>query len=288
LTILFEKYHFIQDGCYLGAWVDSETGKQRLVMQYIENETVLVEDIVDCIHPVVYVSNQNLNNIQNVQEFNIDSVDSTELMEVKLDPNEKFLQLKSWIAGIVELGDNCFKIQDEIEHIGNLQYPLSSRLLMFLSHVDPRYMQKYIAKIDQECMYEDKRHEPSLIANLQNILQMFIYASEERLHEFQPSYKIDHFRMLSLVFELHPPLRLFTDTVEFISFLEHPYAVKIENFEKGFTHPDPAVRLAIAKNPNAPKLKGYRKFLSPYLEPNETIRKIAVEKMNTLKKNSEL
>jgi len=111
-------------------------------------------------------------------------------------------------------------------------------------------MQKYIAKIDQDCVFGGKRHEPSLIANLQGILQMLIYASEERLHEFQPKYKIDHARILSLIFEIHPPLRLFTDSFEYISFLEHPDAVKIENFEQSFTHPDPAVRMAVAKHQN--------------------------------------
>lgn len=270
LTILFEKYPFILEGCYLAAWVDTQNGKQKLVMQYYKNDILILEDHVECIHPVVYLNPEN-------------EIDSTELMDVQLDPFDKFNQLKSWVHGIVELGDNAFRVQDEIERVGNLQYPLSSRLLMFLARIDLEYMHVYLSKINQECMFEGKRHEPSFIASLQGILQMLVYASEERLHEFRPSYSIDHAKILSLIFKLHPPARLFTESFEYISFLEHPDAILIEDFNQLFNHPDPAVRVAIAKNPNAPQFKEYKRFLSPYLEKDPIIRKIAsdmIEQIN--------
>lgn len=105
MVILTEKFRFISDGVFLCPWVDTETGRQKLVMQKINLETkeIEFEDSIYCIHAVITdISLDEFNEFQNDSEIQEKLLKKTlfirsseNLEEIDLSPEEKFKALKS-------------------------------------------------------------------------------------------------------------------------------------------------------------------------------------------------
>ena len=182
MTILTEKYRFIKDDVFLCPWVDTETGKQNLILQKINLTTnkVEFEDSIDCIHTAVtdisheiYEGYQNDANAQeNLNEKILEIRSSEKLTEINLTPEEKFKALKSWAAGIADAGMNSFLIQDEIDKNLDLLYPISQFLMSFIAKVDRDFLPQYLMNVERECMFEGIRHESSFLANTIPILDI--------------------------------------------------------------------------------------------------------------------
>ena len=182
---LTEKFRFIRDDVFLYPSVDTNTGRQMLILQKIDLETneVEFEDGIDCIHTAVteisteeFEDYQNDANIQEqLNKRTLEIRSSEELTEINLTPEEKFTALKSWTAGIAEAGLNAFRIQDEIDKNLDLLYPISHFLFKFMIKVDrSKFLMQYLTKIERDCMFEGKRHDTSLIANLIPVLNILI------------------------------------------------------------------------------------------------------------------
>lgn len=182
MAILTEKFRFITDNVFLCPWIDTDTGKQKLILQKINSVSgkVEFEDGIDCIHTAITdISTTDLKNYQNdvnVQEHiltkTLEIRSSERLTEINLTPEEKFNALKSWTAGIAEAGMNAFLIQGEIDKNLDLLYPITHFLMRFMVKVERDFLPEFIAKIERECMFEGIRHESSFIANTIPILEM--------------------------------------------------------------------------------------------------------------------
>ena len=128
--ILQEKYRFIQDDVFLVAYVNVESGKQKLIMQKMNPKTGEVEfsDFIECIHTAIAdISFDDYEEIhdnfflqEEFQEKMLNIRSSEDVVEINLDPEEKFKALKSWIAGIAEAGKDAFKLESDIEMAGFL------------------------------------------------------------------------------------------------------------------------------------------------------------------------
>ena len=182
MVVLTEKFRFIRDDVFLCPWVDTETGKQKLILQKINLKTkdIEFEDAIDCIHAAITdISTEEFEDYQNgsdvqdqLNKKTLEIRSSEELTEIKLNPEEKFNALKSWTSGLTEVGMNVFHIQDEIDKNLDLLYPISQFLMRFMAKVDREFLPGYIAKIERECMFEGARHESSFIANSLPILEI--------------------------------------------------------------------------------------------------------------------
>ncbi len=188
--IVYEaKYPFVKDNIFLIARVDSEMGKQELVMQKInpETEEVEIEDKIVCIHTSIMdmpvEDFASLHNDVGVQEelYNktLNIRWSGEPKTIELTPEEHFKAFKSWVAGISEAGIKSFKIQDEIDKNLNLMYPIVNFIMKFLVKCDPKFIPEYLAKIERECRFEGKYHIPSLIANLKSLVEIIFSADSQ-------------------------------------------------------------------------------------------------------------
>jgi len=166
------KYNFLSDYFSLTAWVDKKSGKQKIILTF-EKDGDLYEESINCIHTcVVNISPDEYNDLKNDDYFNL--IKSSEnLKEINLVAEEKFKALKSWVSGIAESGMNAFKIQYEFEQRNKIvTYPLSSRLLNFVSKYDHEYLPKLLTKIEKECQFEGTQHIPSLTANMKLIAKL--------------------------------------------------------------------------------------------------------------------
>ena len=199
-SILTTKFQFLRDDVFLCPWVNIVTGKQKIILQKINLNTdiVEIESAIDCIHTAVTdISTEEFVDYQNYADANkhlnkktLEIRSSENLKEIKLTPEEKFIALKSWVAGIVEAGSNIFRIQDEIDKNLNLLYPVTRFLLKFMIRVDSDFIPQYIAKIEKECMFEGIKHNSSLMANLIPILELLQYNYRTRSRISQKEKKI--------------------------------------------------------------------------------------------------
>ena len=197
MVVLSEKFRFIRDDVFLCPWVDTDTGKQQLILQKINLKTneVEFEDEIECIHTAItQISTEEFEDYQNDADTQkhmnkkILEIRSSEgLTEINLTPEEKFKAFKSWTAGITEAGLNAFRIQDEIDKSLDLLYPISQFLMKFMIKADSDFIQQYLAKIERDCMFEGFRHESSFIANsipiLEIILKNFLKYKEIKLED---------------------------------------------------------------------------------------------------------
>ncbi len=176
MVVLTEKFRFIRDDVFLCPWVDSKTGKQKLIMQKINLGTkeVEFEDSLRCIHTALTnISPEDFVDYRNdahVKEYlynkTLEIRSSEKLKEINLTPKEKYIAFRSWVTGITDSGSEAFRIQTEIENMGNLVYPISNFLLRFMFKVDSEFMEEYILKIERECVYEGMKYESFILMSL--------------------------------------------------------------------------------------------------------------------------
>ncbi|MHA1728732.1 MAG: hypothetical protein ACTSWY_08360 [Promethearchaeota archaeon] len=183
--ILEEKYRFIQDDVFLCPRVYVKTGRQQLILQKIDSETgeIEFEDFIDCIHTAIGdISIEDLNGIQ-VNPVETDAfykktlnIRSTEdLYILNLRPEDKFMAMKSWAAGIAEAGKDAFRLETDIEIAGHLYYPIAGKLLLFMVRVDSDFIFDYVRMVEKQCIFEGEKHLPSLMANVMPILDLLYH-----------------------------------------------------------------------------------------------------------------
>jgi Leucine-rich repeat (LRR) protein len=216
--VLEAKYPFIREDVFLIARVyehdrdfpdDYESagfderdrfykGKQDLVMRKVNLDTkeVEVEDHIECIHTAILSvpveEFLELDGDYDAQEafhkktLNIrssEALDDIDVQEgvnlINLPIEEKFLAFKSWVQGIAEAGLDAFSLQDGIDRNLDLMYPIASFLLKFMIKVETNFIPMFLSKIERECVFNGKMHEPSLFANLEMIIENFFYQDSE-------------------------------------------------------------------------------------------------------------
>ncbi len=291
MTILTEKYKFIRDDVFLCPQIDTETGKQTLKIQKINIKTGKIEfkDQIDCIHTVVNkISAKEYKQFQidrNFQEKIIDksiNVRSSEkfnnLKIPYLNPEEKFKAFKSWAAGIAEAGIKVFEFQIELESILPSIYPIFSFLMKFLIKIDTDFIFNYLFKIEQECVFNNKRHNPSFIASLQPVLHWL--ESESEIYNSEIMRKV-----VDVILDLNPPFKIFEHFSDFNNkvlslILINPNATKYSEFKTYFNHKDPSIRQNVARNPEAVKFDEYRTLFN---DENRQVRCNAASNKNAVK-----
>ncbi len=228
MVILCEKFRFIRDDIFLCPWVDSETGKQKLVMQKINLETneVELEDSIDCIHAAVTdISIDKFNEIKTDDDAHNELLEETlfirsshNLREINLTPVEKYKALKSWVAGIAEAGKEGLLIQSRIDSVINIWVQISSRLLSFMAKIDPDYIYEILRKIEKECKFEGIYHKSSIIANLLPIL--WSISKPEGMEFEYIELKPEERKIMSAILKIEPPNELFEKNPKFLYLLK--------------------------------------------------------------------
>jgi hypothetical protein len=289
MAILEKRFNFIRDDLFLTAWVDTESGKQKLLMQKtdLNDGKILHQDEIDCIHTTVMdIPEENFKETVLDPNFekNIMKIRSTEFLpEVTLDPEEKFSALKSWVEGIAEAGLEAFKLQAEIEAEWGLMFAVSWKIMRFLALIDQEIMLEYIASIERECRFEGELHEASLIANLSPILDMIMIdlgriiseSSSDQLLEIETAHIGKFEDILNYIFDMEPPLSLFLHNLRYAVFLKFPGALKIPDIKRAFFHRNSFVKKVLLLNPNISELDVFDNFLSSGTEPDQNVRAMA-------------
>ncbi len=280
---LIAEYSFLRPDIFIIASVDTETNKQKIILEQrnLQDSKVIRHDVIDCIHSAIS-QYQKDDFIIARDEIFIES--SENLTEINLTSDEVFFSLKSWIEALVQYQSKAFKIQSEVENIGRLGVSLSGRLMRFLALVDINILFNFLDQLKEECTFENKRHDSCLIANLLPIIESLFYLPDdeidsESIPDIFDENNIPKFplfeQILKKIFELDPPLTLFTENVDFLILLSHPFAITMSDFSKGLYHEDTLLRKAIVNNPLATSFSDFTQFLSAKTESNEKIRKIA-------------
>ncbi len=176
-------------------------------MQKIDPGTgrVLLEDALDCIHAAVCdIPINKFNEVSNGEDFEVKILQirsSEQLKEIHLEPEEKFVAFRSWVAGIAEAGISAFEIQGEIDTAAHLQYPVTNRLLRFLARVDSGFIPMYLDYVDRTASHEGVRHRAYLVASLLPVLEGLVQ---------EPKIP-DGAQVLQMIFALEPPFELFNN-----------------------------------------------------------------------------
>ena len=239
MTILTEKYRFIRDDMFLCPWINTATGKQKLILQKINSNTnnVEFEDSINCIHTAVmdissedYVKYQNNSQFrEDLQEKALNVRSSENRKEINLTNEEKFIALKSWAAGIAESGIEGIKIQGEIESIANLAYPISGFLLKFLVKVDPDFFHGHFENLKRECMFENVMHEYSFIANLIpfiNNIYYRVFPNQNSSRGISDADKV----VIDAIYKLEISFKAFRDNPKFLSLIAKVDSVYLKTY----------------------------------------------------------
>jgi len=190
--MLEAKYEFIKKNIFLIAQVNENTGLQKLVMRKINlrDGSIIIEDAIDCIHTAIAdIPAEELEEILTDEEESEEYYkellyirSSENLKEIDLNPEEKFIALKSWVQGIAEAGLGAFWVQTELEQAGNLMYPIASVLMKFIVKAIPDFLPFYLDKIKQDSQYQGLTYTSTLIANIDPIIQMLAQGIIETEH----------------------------------------------------------------------------------------------------------
>ncbi len=221
-NLLEARYPFLRNDVFLIAQVNAETGKQTLRMEKIDpySGKTLIEDELDCIHTVVFdIPLSDLTELIDKPEFPEELIlirSSEQLNQIHLSPEEKFIAFRSWVGGIAEEGMQAFEIQEDIETVTHLLYPITSSLLRFLARVDTCFIIKYLEYIDRKAAYEGIRHNTYLIACLLPIIEGLVK---------KPKIPTGS-EVLEIILTLSPPIELFNKNWNLFRQLAETY----ENF----------------------------------------------------------
>ena len=295
MAILTDKFKFIKDDIFLCPWVDTKTGKQKLILKKINKTTGITEfeKKINCIHTaVVKIPAEQFEKTIQDKNFieNILYIRSNEgLMKIDLSAKEKFKALRSWTAGIAEAGLNAFDIQYTIDESCDLAYPMTNLLMEFMILAEPSFIYPYLEKIERECMFEGSKHKSSLIASLCLILSNLVVDQEEDRNLPSDKWKYDendyvyylkgYEKFLSAIFEIDPPVGIFTVSQEYYGFLKLQDAVKVSNFKEIFKEDDDILE-KIVLNPRITEFEEFKTFLNPKTNQSIELRELAVRHPN--------
>ncbi|MBD3350010.1 MAG: hypothetical protein GF364_00810, partial [Candidatus Lokiarchaeota archaeon] len=243
--ILFKRFPFLNDNIFLCAWVNKETGREKLIMQYINPETdwIMLEEKITCIHTAICdISANKLQSNANSEDFysNILELRSSEhLEEINLSAEEKFKALKSWVAGIAEAGLEAIHIQSQIESYARLMYPLADKILKFLVKIDPIWIFEIINKIERNCIYEGVKYDSYIIVNLIPLLKKAHYLTQDLQNE-----------LIRRVFDLLEDASYYTNPKypELWSLLSYDEAIHLKNFESLFSIDNIKIKKILSMN----------------------------------------
>jgi tetratricopeptide (TPR) repeat protein len=237
---LTEQFRFIRDDVFLCPLVNLNSGKQQMVMKHLDPKTgnVITIDSIDCIHTAICTiqvedvipENKTETDIAEIPQKKAFYIKSCEkVTEIKLSPVERFRAMRSWVAGIAEADMNAFQIQSDIEYTAKLMYPISNRLIKFMMSVDQEFIPKYLAQMEENCVFDGEIHGPSLIASLIPVIDIICEKykitsklSKESMEQIQISDDI--MKILQLIFKMNPSILLFKEKESFESFLTLPIA----------------------------------------------------------------
>ena len=180
-TILTEKFRFIRDDVFLCPEVNTETGRQQVIIQKIDSKTgkIEFERRIYCIHVCVasitpdehkrYYTDPEFH--EKFDEISLNIRSSANLKEIDLNPEEKFVALKSWAEGISEAGMDAFMVQNNIDLASGITAPLTGTLMRFMLKVDSIFLQDYIAYVERTCSVDGVIHKTSFVANFLSLLE---------------------------------------------------------------------------------------------------------------------
>ena len=243
MTILTEKYRFIKDGLFLCPQLDTETGKQKLVMRKINLESgeIEFEDSIDCIHTAItkididtFTGAQSSKDTQEKFTKNMLDIRSSEKINViNLKPEEKFKAFKSWAAGITENGMDSLKIQNEIEELAKFQYPIANFLMRFLLKTDleGEFLNEFLNKIEKECIFEGELHESSFIAKLIPVFELL----KNNLRNLSNLKKITE-KLVEIIKNVDFPIKFFLNNSEFLKIFLQVYPDYIFDYLRKIEH----------------------------------------------------
>jgi hypothetical protein len=279
------NYPFIRKDIQLCAIVNSETGKQTLVMEkFNASGAVEFSDSIDCIHTAILtITKDELEESTDTQDARdqlqedivkqhaiINAQSSEDLVTITLEPEEKFKAFRSWVAGIAESGLQAFKIQSQIENEAKLIIPVTRPIMKFLMKIDTNLILDFIRILEKECIFEGIQHESSLIANLIPILEIIADKPSD------PQYRL----ILKAVFQMNPPLRLFNKESKFTQLLEYPEATEMDQFPSAYRS-EQLIRKHIILNPKATEFEEYSVFLNHKTEIDCNLRIIAASNLKS-------
>lgn len=199
------QFPFIREDVFLVAQVNKITGRQKLVMLKVDlaSGKILLKNSIECIHTAVGdIPVKDFHDMVNNPDFPKQVLwirSSEQLKEVVLTPEERFKALKSWVAGIAEAGMNAFVIQNEIDEVANLHYPIALPLFRFMVMAESTFIFAYIEYLDSSCYFNGTRHEAYLLANLLPVLDMIL----------QKPGNLKLGDVMEAVLAIDPPLDLF-------------------------------------------------------------------------------
>ncbi len=271
---LIANYSFINDDIVLSAIV-TDNGKQYLGMFHLNNEEIDDESYINCIHtavitmPIDKIDEFNKKNNKEVSKLLIKS--SEKLTEINLEVAEKFKAFKSWVEGITEFGIESFRIQNEIEGLVRLQYPIAKPLMSFAVKHDKRLLGEFINYTQRECVNEGVNHIPSLIANLELIKTIedsltYVLSAGINWKAIINVYDKRSIASNKNSTEYEEYAQLFTDPDWRVreAVAGNPEAVRFKEYAQLFTDPNWYVRMAVAGNPKAIKLEEYAQLFTDF------------------------
>ncbi len=179
--ILTEKFRFIRDDVFLCPEVNTKTGHQQVRLQKIDNKTgeIEFEDSIYCIHVCIalitpdehkrYYTDPDFH--EKFDEISLNIRSTSNLNEIDLSPEEKFVALKSWAEGIAEAGMNAFTVQNNIDLASGIAAPLTGTLMRFMLKIDSVFLQDYLAYVERICSVDGVVHKTSFVANFLFLLE---------------------------------------------------------------------------------------------------------------------
>jgi hypothetical protein len=192
-------------------------------------------------------------------EFYKKSLNIKKVEVIDLCVQEKFIAFNSWVAGIAEAGIDSISIQGEIDQ--NLAHvPIAEFLFRFMVKIDDKYLHDFFIKIERECVFEGKIHEPSMIANLRILDDMVVLKKHRKGWIFRPDY-------LKFVMETYPKYMFIPRPIDEVisrdesvivrrNLAKHPNTPILypEEYKLLFFDKDNGVRASIARNPQSIKI----------------------------------
>ncbi len=222
MVVLTKKFRFIRDDVFLCPEVDTETGRQQVIIQKIDNETGKIEseEKIYCIHVCIasitpdehkrYYTDPEFH--EKFDEISLNIRSSANLIEIALKPEEKFVALKSWAEGIAEAGIDAFMVQNNIDLASGITAPLTGTLMRFMLKVDSVFLQDYITYVERTCSVDGVIHKTSFVANFLSLLEDI--RNQNFIRDEYPS--ID--TIFSIILEPDPSSILFKNHLEMLIF----------------------------------------------------------------------
>jgi len=284
----------------LSAIICKSSGQQKLKISKIDKTGREIDSSsIDCIHTAL--GNITLDEMEEIidspsRQANYLLIKSSEnIHEIHLSIEDKKLAFNSWVQGISEMGLEALYVQQEIEELAHLLYPIAKPLMIFILKHKIDIIFSFLNYIEKNCIYNHKPHLPSIRANLYllaNILKKdntrFIDSEFSSLSEDDKKYIFRAIlssdiplRIIMEVFSEYAPIELLVahpdfpelfstnDDIVLCKLAISPDAAKFDDFNLLFSKNRKHIKLLLARNPNAVRFSGFKKLVN---SKNDSIR----------------